>query len=102
MQWLSQYGIWILLAVGLIFLMRRGGMSYGMGSRRHMAHDGNIQRDGRPRDPVNGHTIDNMNAVTSIFEGQTYFFESEQSRTEFQKDPQRFVHSGTRHRHGGC
>jgi YHS domain-containing protein len=102
MQWLSQYGIWILLAVGLLLLMRRGGMACGMGSHGHMAHDRSTHADGGPLDAVNGHSIKSENALTSVFEGKTYFFESDQSRSEFQKDPQRFIHEGVRHHHGGC
>ncbi len=31
MSWLSQNWIWILLALGMVFMMRRGGMGCGMG-----------------------------------------------------------------------
>ncbi|WP_230951680.1 YHS domain-containing protein [Burkholderia diffusa] len=58
--------------------------------------------DGSPRDPVNGQPVDQAHALTSIFDGQTYYFESEQSREEFNRDPQRFAHGGTHRHHGGC
>jgi YHS domain-containing protein len=83
-------------------LMRRGGMACGMGSHRHAANDLSTQERGRPRDPVNGHPVSNANAVTSVFEGQTYSFESEQSRAEFQKNPQHFAHNGAPRHHRGC
>jgi len=51
-------------------------------------------------DPVNGHPIDRGQALTTIFDGRTYYFESEASRETFNRDPQRFA--GGMHRHHGC
>jgi len=35
MQWLSQNGVWLLLAIGFMLLMHRGGMGCGMRTHRH-------------------------------------------------------------------
>lgn len=114
MAWLTQNWYWILLALGVFLLMRRGGMGCGMGGHRRAPNEpGSHQHgqangptthlDGPARDPVNGHPVDQAHALTSIFDGQTYYFESEQSREEFNKDPQRFAGGGMhRHHHGGC
>lgn len=103
MNWLSQNWYWIVLAVIVFLMMRQGGMGCGMGggrrasSRRDSIHDGG---SGELRDPVNGRPIDRAHALTTIFDGRTYYFESEGSREAFNQDPQRFA-GGTR-RHHGC
>ncbi|MBS2132156.1 YHS domain-containing protein (plasmid) [Burkholderia thailandensis] len=104
MQWLSQNWIWIALAIGVFFMMRHhGGMGYGMGSRhRHGSHRAYDGGDSGSNDPVSGKPVDLSKAVTTQFDGRTYYFESEQSRAEFNKDPERFARTGTRRRHGGC
>lgn len=113
MEWLSRNWVWVVLALGVFYMMRRGGMGSrmggmgGMGGHRHTSdgqQDQQIPEDRTPRDPVNGHVLDTTKALSSVFDGTTYYFESEQSREEFNKDPQRFARDdGTRHRrHGGC
>lgn len=100
MEWLSQNAIWILLAIGLVFLMCRGGMGCGIGGHGH--HD---RRPGpeSPRDPVTGQQVDKTRALTSVFREKIYYFESESSRAEFEKDPQRFSPAQEQHHHhGGC
>lgn len=51
-------------------------------------------------DPVTGIKVEIAHAITANFEGRTFFFESEASRTIFQQDPARYVHR--HHRHHGC
>ncbi|WP_235429562.1 YHS domain-containing protein [Paraburkholderia fungorum] len=102
MQWLSSNWIWVLLAVGVFLMMRRGGMACGMGGHRHTSREQPATDDRSPHDPVSGLSVDGAHALTSIFDGQTYYFESEQSRAEFNKDPQRFARGGTHRHHGGC
>lgn len=101
MDWLSQNWYWIALAAFVFLMMRRGGMGCGMGGTRRAPHEHDSRDDGTPRDPVNGHMIDRDHALTTIFNGHTYYFESESSREEFNKDPQRFA-GGIRRHHGGC
>lgn len=102
MEWLSQNALWILFAVGVIVLMRRGGMMCGMGRHRHGFGGGSKHPDEIPRDPVTGNPVDKDKALVSIFQGHTYLFESESSRAEFEKNPQQFAHNQTHHHHGGC
>ncbi|WP_244111971.1 hypothetical protein [Burkholderia diffusa] len=89
-------------------MMRRGGMGCGMDGHRHAPHEyGSQERhtheDGARRDPLNGHLLDESHALTSLFDRRTYYIESEQSRAEFNSDPQRFAgHSEHRRHHGGC
>lgn len=42
-------------------------------------------------DPVNGLTVDPATAPKTTYQGQTYYFSSEQSKTEFLKNPARFA-----------
>jgi YHS domain-containing protein len=102
MEWLSQDWLWILLALAVFVLMRRGGMSCGMGGFRREPHEHPSREAGPPRDPVNGHSVDPTHALTSIFDGRTYYFESEESRSEFNSDPQRFAGGGMHRHHHGC
>lgn len=100
MQWLSQYGSWILLAIFFLLMMRRGGMGCGMGGHHHGRH-GQTGTDSSAQDPVTGHSVDTRTALTSIHEGRQYWFESETSRARFEQDPSKFINAST-HRHGGC
>nr|WP_231908113.1 MULTISPECIES: hypothetical protein [Cupriavidus] len=43
--------------------------------------------------------METAHAITANFEGHTFFFESEASRTVFRQDPSRYIH---RHHHHGC
>lgn len=38
MQWLSQNWIWIVFAIGIVLLMRRGGLGCGMKGHHHHRH----------------------------------------------------------------
>ncbi|TDR77839.1 YHS domain-containing protein [Paludibacterium purpuratum] len=100
MQWLSQYGIWILLAAFVLMSLRRGGMGCGMGGHRH-GHHGQAGGDSSVKDPVTGNPVDTRTALTSMHQGSRYWFESETSRARFEQNPGQFVGTHT-HRHGGC
>jgi YHS domain-containing protein len=102
MQWLSQNWFWIVIALGVFLMMRRGAAGCGMGGHRHYREDRDPNRAGPSRDPVNGHPVDGTRALTSIFDGQTYYFDSEESRAEFNKDPQRYAMRHTHRHHHGC
>nr|WP_254606684.1 YHS domain-containing protein [Burkholderia contaminans] len=69
-----------------------------------MGHHRSVRdrEDGSERDPVNGHPIDREHALTSIFDGRTYYFESEESRSVFNRNPQHFVGGRVHRHHGGC
>lgn len=104
MHWFVQNWIWILLAVGLFFLMRRGGC--GMGGEMHGSggHEGHGDHDGqKPHhaeenrspdiliDPVNKATLNPAIALTSVYHGTTYYFGSAENRTIFEADPAQYA-----------
>lgn len=45
----------------------------------------------KPRDPVNGLIVDPTTAPKTTYQGQTYYFSSEQSRKEFLENPAKFA-----------
>lgn len=45
----------------------------------------------KPRDPVNGLIVDPATAPKTTYQGQTYYFSSEQSRKEFLENPAKFA-----------
>lgn len=100
MNWLSQNITWLFLSgaavVALIawqrFMSRRNTQNGEIHTTQEYSPTG--------QDPVTGKKVDVAHAITANFEGRTYFFESEASRTVFQQDPARFLHR--QHRHHGC
>lgn len=46
---------------------------------------------GQQMDPVNGLMVDSATAPTTTYQGQTYYFSSEQSRKEFLANPAKFA-----------
>ena len=117
MEWLTQNWVWILLFVGFIFMMRRGGMGCGMGggSHHHGGHHDTYDDSGRrPEsagmqttvDPVSGQSVDPASAVTTVYRGRTYFFATSENRESFLAAPERYMggHEEHEHRHRrhGC
>lgn len=49
------------------------------------------QAGGKQRDPVNGLMVDPATAPKTTYQGQTYYFSSEQSRKEFLENPSKFA-----------
>ncbi|KAF7961793.1 hypothetical protein AWV80_29325 [Cupriavidus sp. UYMU48A] len=101
MNWLSQNLTWLLL-IGL-------GLGVLIARRRFMSHRTNEDGGQRytmqeyssaARDPVTGNKVETTHAITANFEGRTFFFESEASRTVFQQDPAKYAHR--HHHHHGC
>lgn len=94
MDWLSQNLSWLLLGglavIALIawqrFISRRTNQESVQ--RRHTTQE----YSPTARDPVTGKKVDVAHAITANFEGRTYFFESEASRTVFKQDPARYVY----------
>lgn len=101
MEWLLQNGLWILLAIGLIILMRRGGGVCGLGGHRHGQDMKPDEQAGNPQDPVTGHEVDKDSTLRFAYQGRIYWFESENSRAEFEKNPEQYTRP-QHHRHGGC
>lgn len=112
MEWLTQNWIWILLAVGVFFMMRRGGMGCGFGGHRsHHGGHGDEQGQDVARaesstiDPVSGQAVAAASALTSVYRGRTYYFASRENRDRFEAQPERYAraeppHEHRRHRHG--
>jgi len=55
----------------------------------HAGHPG--QQGDKQMDPVNGLMVDPATAPKTTYQGQTYYFSSEQSRKEFLQDPAKFA-----------
>lgn len=112
MEWLSQNWIWLLLAIGFVFMLKRGGMGCGLGhgSAHHNGHthgQNGSEPPAIPRDPVSGNTVDPASALTSVYQGQTYYFTSRENRESFEAEPERYAveqpkQEVPRKRHGGC
>ena len=95
MAWLGQNWIYILLIIGVIFMMRRGCMGCGLGGGRHR-HDGHGESEHHPEsvsntDPVNGQVVGPQTAVTSVYQGRTYYFASRENRDRFEATPQQYA-----------
>lgn len=118
MEWLTQNWIWIVLVVGVFFMMRRGGMGCGVGGHRshhggHSEGHGDGHSDGAPRlesaiDAVSGQAVGVEKALTSVYRGRTYYFATRENRDTFEAAPERYAsaagseHEHRRNRHGCC
>lgn len=112
MQWLSQNWVWIVFAIGIFLLMRRGGMGCGMGSGRHSrgsSHDESRGDAGntRFRDPVSGEQVTREDSISYAYMGRPYYFASPENRDKFAASPERYAGGGqpvdsrdSHHRHG--
>lgn len=101
MNWLSQNLSWLVLGGAALIAL----ISWQRYTSRRTNQDSwklhTMQEDiAAARDPVTDNKVETAHAVTANFEGKTYFFESESSRTVFQQDPAKYVHQ--HHRHHGC
>lgn len=108
MDWLTENGIWVLIAIaGLWFFMRRGGLhGHGMGGH-HGRSDGNTRHGhggvagpapgaapagaGAALDPVSGNPVRTDRALTAVFDGRAFYFESEDTRRRFEAEPQKYA-----------
>jgi YHS domain-containing protein len=125
MDWLTQNWVWILLAVGAVWMFSRGGMAgCGMGGHGgHAGHDGGAAPDGdssgtrsdgsaaatipeKALDPVSGHEVLTAHAVSAVYRGRFFFFESGENRQRFEAAPQQYASNAqplqARRRHGCC
>ncbi len=99
MNSLTQNPAWLLIAAALALLIWRLFMARRNSEHRDASHT--IQEYGQvEHDPVTGNKVDAAHAITANFEGKTFFFESETSRTVFQQDPEQYVRR--HHRDHGC
>jgi YHS domain-containing protein len=108
MEWLGQNWVFILLVVGAILWMRRGGMGCGHGGGHR--HDGSGEGGHHPeagpnKDPVSGQVVDPQTAVTSVYQGRTYYFATRENRDRFEEAPEQYAvkpQEGHGQRHGCC
>lgn len=117
MEWLSQNWIFVLLVVGVILMMRRGGMACGPfgGGGHHGGHgegrDEGARRPESPVDPVSGQPVDPKTAVATVYQGRAYYFATKENRERFEAAPEQYarapgehpeheVHGERHHRHG--
>jgi YHS domain-containing protein len=120
MQWLSQNWIWIVFAIGVILLVRRGGIGCGMGH----GHSGHSRGEQTPsgsdhdhvhenrnsfKDAVTGEMVNQKAALTSAFQGRVYYFASKENRDRFEATPAQYSSlpsqdqaDGHRHHQHGC
>jgi YHS domain-containing protein len=98
MQWLIQNWLWILFAVGLFFMMRRGGCGMGGGMKSHDHHSRDKQLGNEENksaataiDPVGKVTLDIAGALTSVYRGKVYYFGSAENRASFEAKPEQFA-----------
>jgi YHS domain-containing protein len=126
MDWLTQNWVWILLAIGAVWMFSRGGMAgcgMGGGHGGHAGRGGGAAPDGsssdaaqsggvaatipeKALDPVSGHEVLTAHAVSAVYQGRFFFFESGENRQRFEAAPQRYASNAQppqpRRRHGGC
>jgi YHS domain-containing protein len=55
--------------------------------------DGAPERYSKAHDPVSGQVVDKATAPVLGYRGRAYFFESEESRAAFAKDPDRYANA---------
>lgn len=100
MEWLSQNWLWIVIALGFFYFMTRmHGGSHGMG--RSMGHryggrdDGPSGRRVGPDvavDPVSRRAVTTSGAaISSVYHGRAYYFESREDRDAFEKEPEKYL-----------
>lgn len=114
MNWLAQNWLWIVLGVVVLAVLNRG-TRYRRQSLGHPCND--IPEVPEPADravdPVTNKTISTAGAVTSLYQGRVYYFESAENRQRFEASPGHYVreaparrtagHDARGHRHGrGC
>lgn len=135
MDWLSKNWFWIALAIGVGFYLLRGrlggpagghrGMPGGIGHGGHLGGDGDQREQADARettnvpdaaiDPVGGEAVRTAQALTSLYQGNVYYFSSKENRDRFEAGPQEYAQKAVGHpirptqasedrprRRGGC
>lgn len=109
MAWLEQNWVFILLVIGVIFMMRRCGIGCGsvVGRHRHSGDSEGVSQSETESniDPVDGQAVDPQTAVTSVYHGRIYYFATRENRDRFEASPERFAAKSQGkpgHGHGCC
>lgn len=97
MEWLTQYGAWIILGAGILLLFSRGlrgaggcGGGHGSHGGHSSGHGGNTAA-GSATDPVSKKSVATDHAITSYYGGRIYYFENEENRRRFEASPGQYA-----------
>lgn len=127
MNSLGESWIWIVLAIGIawfFFRGARGGLLGSLGGHgsHHGTHDAQPQ-SAMPANPpdaavdaVSGEAVRTAQALSSVYQGNIYYFASKENRERFEATPQEYARKVAGHpvapaqpayerphrRHGGC
>ena len=93
MEWLGQNWIFLLLVIGVFYMMRRMGCGPSAGRHRHSGHEETISQPAAEAtmDPVSEQSVDTQTALTSVYLGNTYYFASRENRDHFETAPEEYV-----------
>lgn len=105
MEWLSQNWIWIAFAIGGFFLLNRMGIGgcgmgrMGVGGSTGDSHgsgrDGSSAERGADSgtafDPVSRHALPADGAISAVYQGRAYYFESRENRDAFESDAEKYI-----------
>jgi YHS domain-containing protein len=122
MNWLLQNWVWVALAIGAVWMFRRGGLA-GCGMGGHGSHGGQSElmgsssggmrsgggqtgdvnspggeppvadTAGKAIDPVSGHEVLIAQAVTALYQGRALYFENPVNRQRFEATPAQYTHN---------
>lgn len=132
MNWLLQNWVWVVLAIGAVWMFSRRGLA-GCGMGGHGSHGrqseqtgsspggisagGGQLRDqsspsadtaGKAIDPVSGREVLTAHAVTAAYQGRILYFESPENRQRFEASPEQYTRNMAsasqqqQHRRHGC
>lgn len=99
MEWFIQNGLWILFAIAVVLMIRRGGMGCGMGGHHHK-HAAEPPAD--KIDPISGRSVGDGVQIASVYKGVTYFFENKENRDIFESNPDSYKKETKPKGHQGC
>ena len=115
MNWFAQNWLWILIGLGALWFFgfaghRRNRFSHhGYGASRESDQDYPYRGDhpsdasqhpGQPGlaiDPVTRKDVATERALTSIYQGRIYYFETAESRQTFEASPEQYARQGLGH-----
>lgn len=100
MNWITQNWIWILFGIGALLLLRRTGcfggthhaqQGSGRGGDNQHDHSSQSAKAEAPVDPVSGKVVANGRAVTSVYQGRVFYFETAANRQRFEASPEQYA-----------
>lgn len=116
MNWLSQNWLWLLLGLGMLVVLTRGGHHRRRGWGHHGGtgyaqtgdfdhgdhgggssvpdHSQHSSQAALAIDPVTRKDVSTATALTSIYQGRIYYFESAENRQRFEAAPEQFAREG--------